>query len=289
MENLEYFKNIDGETWLVENDRDNLRVAYRIRDVISSVKSPFQHISIIDSFDFGRCLVLDGVMQTTEMDGYIYNEMISHIPLVTHPFPRDILIIGGGDCGAAGEITKYEYPQKIDMVEIDELVVRECIKHIPDIAGDAAHDKRVNFIFDDGIKYVKNRSGLYDVIIIDSSDPVGPAEELFSEDFYVNAKKCLKPDGILVCQSQSPIFNKDILKGTYRTLKRHFNIVRTYKAVVPSYPGGLWSFTMASQKYDPLEADANKLAKNTRYVNGKIFKSCFKLPNFMKKVIEQGK
>ncbi|HHV99629.1 MAG TPA: polyamine aminopropyltransferase [Clostridiaceae bacterium] len=286
MDNFDYLKNIDGEMWFVENDRDNLKVAYRIRDIISSVKSPFQQIDIIDTYDFGRCLVLDGVMQTNEMDGYIYNEMISHVPLVTHPSPKDVLIIGGGDCGAASEITKYRDLQKIDVVEIDELVVKECIKHIPSVAGNAPHDKRVNFIFDDGIEFVRNRREMYDVIIIDSSDPVGPAEDLFSEKFYIDAKNCLRPDGILVCQSESPIFYKDILQRTYGFLCNHFSIVRTYKAVVPSYPGGFWSFTIASQKYDPLNADTERLAKNTKYINEEIFKSSFNLPNFMKEMLE---
>lgn len=286
MIDLDYLKNIDGEKWFVEDDRDNLKVAYRVKDVISSVKSPFQQIDIIDSYDFGRCLILDGVMQTNEMDGYIYNEMISHVPVVTHPSAKDVLVIGGGDCGAVNEITKYECPQRIDMVEIDELVVKECIKHIPSIAGNAPYDKRVNFIFDDGIEFVKNRREMYDVIIIDSSDPVGPAEDLFSEKFYINAKNCLRPDGILVCQSESPFFYKDIMQRTYRFLCNHFNIVRTYIAVVPSYPGGLWSFTIASQKYDPLKADTDRIVKNTKYINEEIFKSCFMLPNFMKELFE---
>lgn len=286
MINLDYLKNIDGELWFIENDRDNLKVGYRVKEVISSVKSPFQQIDIIDTYDFGRCLILDGAMQTTELDGYIYNEMISHVPLVTHPSPRDILVIGGGDCGAVSEITKYAFPQKIDMVEIDELVVRESVKHIPSIAGNAPHDKRVNFIFDDGVEYVKNRKNMYDVIIIDSSDPVGPAENLFSEKFYIDAKNCLRPDGILVCQSESPVFYKDILKRTYKFLCSHFDIVRTYMAVVPSYPGGFWTFTIASQKYDPLNADTTRLVKNTRYINEGIFRSCFELPNFMKEIFE---
>jgi spermidine synthase len=286
MNNLKYFNTIDKEIWLTENDRDNLRVSYRTKEVISSVRSPFQQIHIIDSYDFGRCLVLDGVMQTTEFDGYIYNEMISHIPIVTHPSPKDMLIIGGGDCGAANEVTKYEYVQRIDMVEIDELVVKECMKHIPGIVGSASHDKRVNFIFDDGIKFIRTRKNYYDIIIIDSSDPVGPAEELFSESFYINAKQSLKSDGILVCQSQSPFFNKDILYKINNTLKIHFNIVKTYIAVVPSYPGGFWSFTMASLRYHPDKADTSRLAKNTKYINEEIFKSCFKLPNFIKEIID---
>lgn len=280
MEN--FLKEINNETWLIEDERDNMRLYYRIKEVITSKKSPFQQVNIIDSHDFGRCLVLDGVIQTTELDGYIYNEMISHIPAATHENPKKVLVIGGGDCGVVNELTKYKSFDSIDMVEIDQVVVKECIEHLTAISGNASKDARVNFVFDDGVKFVKEKNNYYDIAIVDSSDPIGPAEVLFSEDFYVSLKNSLKDDGIMVCQSQSPIFHKDVLKKTHSILKKHFPIVRTYKAVVPSYPGGMWSFTLASLKYDPLEADIQKLAEDTKYVNNEIFRSCFSLPNFMK-------
>ncbi|SHJ69325.1 polyamine aminopropyltransferase [Paramaledivibacter caminithermalis] len=281
-----FFKEINGETWLVEDERDNMKLHYRLKDVIFSKKSPYQQINIVDSYDFGRCLVLDGVIQTTELDGYIYNEMISHIPAVTHNEPEDVLVIGGGDCGVVNELIKYANLKNIDMIEIDRAVVEACVEYIPSISGEAPKDERVNFIFEDGIKFVKNKNKSYDIAIVDSSDPVGPAEILFSEEFYISLKKSLKDDGIMVCQSQSPIFHKEVLKKTRNILKKHFPIVRTYKAVVPSYPGGMWSFTLASLKYDPLTANIEKLNRNTKYINSEIFKSCFNLPNFMKQELE---
>ncbi len=283
-----YLKEINGETWLVEDERDNMKLYYRIKEVISSKESTFQQVDIIDSYDFGRCLVLDGVMQTTELDGYIYNEMISHIPVVTHKKPEKVLVIGGGDCGVVNELIKYKELKAIDMVEIDRLVVEESIKYIPSIAGDASKDERVNFVFDDGVSFVKNKDKYkyYDIAIVDSSDPVGPGEVLFSEDFYVSLRDCLKDDGMMVCQSQSPIFYKDVLKKIRGILKNHFPVVKTYKATVPSYPGGMWSFTLASLKYDPKDGDIQKLAKDTKYINNEIFKSCFSLPNFTKKDLE---
>ncbi|HOQ36089.1 MAG TPA: polyamine aminopropyltransferase [Acetivibrio sp.] len=280
-----HLKRIGEDIWLIEDDRDNLKLTYRGKEIISSKKSPFQQVDIVDLYDFGKCLVLDGVVQTTVLDGYIYNEMISHIPIVTHDYPRDVLIIGGGDCGAANEVLKYEEVQSVDVVEIDEVVVKECIEHLPEISGTVPLDERVNFIFTDGVEYVKNCEKRYDVIIIDSSDPVGPAVQLFSEDFYKDVKKCLKEDGIMVCQSQSPIFNKEILRNTYKILNEYYPIVRVYKAVVPSYPGGMWSFTLASLKYDPVNADTSKLKLNTLYVNREIFEACFKLPNIVKECL----
>lgn len=281
-----HYKKINGELWLVEDERENMKLDYRVKSIISSQRSPFQQVDIIDLYDFGKCLVLDGVIQSTVMDGYIYNEMISHIPVVTHTNPCNVLVIGGGDCGVVNELLKYEEIDTVGLVEIDEVVVRECVEHMPEIAGTATYDKRVNFIYEDGVKFVKDREDCYDVIIVDSSDPIGPAVQLFSEDFYKSIKNCLKKDGIMVCQSQSPIFHKEILKKTYNTLDKYFPIVRVYRAVVPSYPGGMWSFTIASLKYDPADADTERLVTNTKYVNREIFRSCFKLPNLVKKIIK---
>ncbi len=276
-----YFQKINDEIWLIEDERDNMKLYYRVKEILSTKQSPFQQVNIIDSYDFGRCLVLDGVIQTTELDGYIYNEMISHIPVVTHKEPKKVLVIGGGDCGVVNELSKYEELEEIDMVEIDEIVVKECIEKLPSISGNASQDDRINFIFEDGVKYIQDKKGIYDIAIVDSSDPIGPAEVLFSEEFYMALKDSLKEDGIMVCQSQSPIFHKDVLKRTRKILDSYFPLVKTYKAVVPSYPGGMWSFTIASMKYDPLQANLERLSINTKYINKEIFKSSFMLPNFM--------
>lgn len=279
-----YYTEINGETWLVENERNNMRLYYRVKEILSSRLSPFQQVDIVQTYDFGRCLVLDGVIQTTELDGYIYNEMISHIPAVTHPSPKRILIIGGGDCGAANELTKYPEIEQIELVEIDETVARECLSKLPEISGKAANDSRINFIFKDGVQFIQDKKEIYDLAIVDSSDPVGPAEVLFSEEFYRDLKNSLKKDGLMVCQSQSPVFHREILVKTRNILKKLFPIVRTYKSVVPSYPGGMWSFTLASLKYDPLDADTARLAENTRYINKEIFYSAFSLPNFIRDI-----
>ncbi|TYQ14594.1 UNVERIFIED_CONTAM: spermidine synthase [Acetivibrio alkalicellulosi] len=281
-----YFKEIDGEIWLIEDERENMKLSYRVKEILSVSKSIFQQVSIIDTYDFGRCLVLDGVIQTTQIDGFIYNEMISHVPLLTHKNPKNVLIIGGGDCGVAKELSKYSTVDRIDMVEIDELVVQESIKSLPEISGDVHKDSRIRFIFEDGVKYIKDKKEEYDIAIIDSSDPIGPAEVLFSEGFYVDLKKSIKEDGLMVCQSQSPVFHKDILIKTQNILKKHYPIVNTYKAVVPSYPGGMWSFTLASLKYNPLEACVENLSKDTKYINKEIFRSAFNLPSFIREYLE---
>ncbi|WP_010273372.1 polyamine aminopropyltransferase [Paenibacillus senegalensis] len=266
--------------WLTEKERDNLRISYRIKEIVFQHQSPFQHVMILDSFDFGRMLVLDGVVQTTSMDGHIYNEMISHIPLTLHPDPQKVLIIGGGDCGVAREASKYENVNQIDMVEIDETVVKACLEHLPAVSGGLA-DPRVNFIFGDGVEFARRSHEKYDVIIVDSSDPVGPAKQLFELSFYENLFQALKHGGILVCQSQSPIFHADVMNETYQRMSSLFPHTNLYSAVVPTYPGGMWSFTLGSKA----EIDWQRtemFQKSAVYVNKGILQRCFQLPQFVK-------
>jgi len=275
-----YLKMENGELWLTEDDRDNLKISYRIKEVIFSAQSPFQQVMILDSYDFGRMLVLDGVVQTTSIDGYIYNEMISHVPLQFHRAPKKVLIIGGGDCGAAREVAKYNDIEEIHMVEIDETVVQACKEHLPAVSGNLS-DSRVQFIYTDGVAFVKERANTYDVIIIDSSDPIGPAKELFSYEFYQNVHRALNENGIMVCQSQSPIFHLDVLKQTYTNIRQLFPRAAVYTATVPTYPGGLWSFTIGAKI--PLSLpNTLSLPADTKYVNDAILTRCFELPQFMK-------
>lgn len=233
----DYIREKDGDLWLTENERENLQLSYRLKEIVFSRRSPFQHVLIADSYDFGRMLVLDGIVQTTSIDGFIYNEMIAHVPLSVHPRPKNVLIIGGGDCGVAREAVKYDGVEHVDLVEIDEWVVRACREHLPEVSGRLS-DSRVHYLFKDGVEYVKHCKNRYDVIIIDSSDPIGPAKQLFEAEFYQNVCHALKEDGIMVCQSQSPIFHADVMRQTYRRIDRLFPVTRMYTAVVPTYPGG---------------------------------------------------
>ncbi|WP_245596802.1 polyamine aminopropyltransferase [Shimazuella kribbensis] len=274
----EYFQQINGETWLVENDRNNLKVSYRVKKVIASKQSDYQHVMIVDTYDFGKMLVLDGVVQTTSLDGHIYNEMITHVPLSIHPDPKKVLIIGGGDCGAAREVAKYPNIEIIDMIEIDELVVKWSKAYLQDVSGDLS-DPRVRFLFKDGLIHVKEYQNHYDVVIVDSSDPIGPAEQLFSHEFYEDIFKALKSDGLMVCQSQSPLFHSDIMVQTYRYIRGLFTHHQLYTATVPTYPGGFWSFTLGSKKHHHVSFDL--LPTDTKYVNKEIVNSCMLLPVFI--------
>ncbi|WP_443081816.1 polyamine aminopropyltransferase [Sutcliffiella sp. NC1] len=281
--NKPYLSRKNGDLWLTEDEYDNLKVSYRIKDVIYDQKSSCQDVMILDSYNFRRMLVLDGVVQTTSVDGHIYNEMISHVPMSIHPNPQKVLIIGGGDCGVAKEVTRYEGVEHIDMVEIDELVVKACIEHLPEVSGRLA-DPRVHYIFDDGVKFAASKKKEYDLIIVDSSDPIGPAKVLFEQSFYESLHEALKDDGMMVCQSQSPIFHADVMKQSYTRISGLFPEVKMYTAVVPTYPGGLWSFTIGSKQH--IKPNPSKVTnKNTKYVNEQIVESCFSLPQFIKEIL----
>jgi spermidine synthase (EC 2.5.1.16) len=276
----------DGSLWLTEEDRGNLKISYRLKEIVFSEQSPFQHIMIADSYDFGRMLVLDGVVQTTARDGFIYNEMITHVPLHLHPDPRRVLIIGGGDCGAAREVAKYSKVERIDLVEIDERVVKACFAHLKEIAGEAP-DPRIHFFFADGIEFVKNKENIYDVIIVDSSDPEGFAENLFSRPFYENLHRALRDGGIMVCQSESPFFQQEFLKETAGLIRSLFWGAKTYIATVPTYPGGFWSFTIGKKggAVNPEQIYGEKV--ETRYFNKSNLPSYFSLPAFMESFLKK--
>jgi spermidine synthase len=280
----QYIQQIDGEQWLVEYDRNNLHVGYRIKEVLAVEQSEFQHVMIVDSYDFGRMLVLDGVVQSTSLDGYIYNEMITHVPLAIHTEPKKVLIIGGGDCGAAREVAKYTQVEQIDVIEIDEVVVRLSKKYLPEVSGNLS-DPRVRFIYRDGIAYVKEQRDAYDVIIVDSSDPVGPAEGLFQREFYEDIFHALHANGLMVCQSESPLFYADVMKRTYTYIHELFPHSQLYTATVPTYPGGLWSFTLGSK--NKIQLQKNTLPSDTQYINDLVLESSFALPTFVAKTITE--
>lgn len=277
-------ERINNELWLTEDERDNLKVSYRVKKVLYNEQSAFQQVTVLDTHDFGPMLVLDGVVQTTSIDGHIYNEMISHVPLAMHPDARDVLIIGGGDCGVAREVTKYDGVRRIDMVEIDERVVKASKEHLPAVSGNLS-DPRVNYIYADGVKFASEAKAAYDVIIVDSSDPVGPAEHLFDLSFYRDLHGALKDDGLMVCQSQSPIFHQDVMKRSYDRIGSLFPHRKLYTAVVPTYPGGMWSFTLGSKRPLP-DLETIRFDKETRYCNADIIRGSFALPTFLREILD---
>lgn len=281
-----YLHNTQGTLWLTEVEKENLTINYRVKEVLYADNSQFQHVMVLDTYDFGTMLVLDGAVQTTSMDGFIYNEMIAHVPCSIHPAPKRVLIIGGGDGGAAQEAAKYDSVERIDLVEIDEQVVKVCKQFMPEISGGTQTDPRIHYHYTDGVQFVKQCKNEYDVIIIDSSDPVGPAIQLFEASFYQSVSDALREDGLMVCQSQSPIFHQEIMGKSYSRIASIFPYHSMYTAVVPTYPGGLWSFTLGSKQKLP-EVGQIRFHKSAKYVNEAIIQASFALPEFLKQQIKK--
>lgn len=271
---------------LNEYHSPGLSINWTVKEVLYRQQSDYQMVEIVDLIEMGRALVLDGVVQVTVKDEFVYNEMITHVPLFTHPAPERVLIIGGGDGGAAREVAKHTTVKQVDMCEIDSKVIESCREYLPEMSVSYNHPK-VNLIIKDGVKFIKDHPNTYDVIVIDSPDPIGPAVELFGADFYQNVHRALKDDGLFVCQSESVYYHQEIIKRINVALKELFPITRVYTATTPSYPGFLWAYTIASKKYDPYDRmNAEKQEVQTRYYNHDIYKACFALPTFLKEVLE---
>jgi spermidine synthase len=284
---LHQIKKDDSGIWIslyIENAR--LRTNYKVKSLLHYEESAYQQISIVETKGFGRVLVLDGIPIISSTEGYIYNEMISHIPILTHPDPKKLAFIGGGDCGQALEAMKYGGLEQIDVVEIDERVTEICRKWLTP-ASEFNNDKRFHMIYRDGIDWIQEKKAAYDVLIIDRPDPIPKAKPLFEKNFYQYVYESLTDEGVACFQSCSPFYNTSTLKKTVQNLRELFPVVRTYLVSIPLYPCGIWSFTIASKVHDPLHADLCKLQdKDTKYINPEVFLAAFAIPNYVKRIIE---
>ncbi|NLN19117.1 MAG: polyamine aminopropyltransferase [Firmicutes bacterium] len=273
------------ELWYTEKQTDAVGLTLRVRRTLVSERTPFQHLAVLDTEQFGRVLVLDGMVQAAEGDEFIYHEMISHVALHTHPAPRTVAVIGGGDGGAVREVLKHSSVEKVVLVEIDAQVIEAARKYLPQISH-ALNDPRVEIRVEDGLRHVKDNKETYDVIIVDSTEPVGAAVGLFSREFYMDIFDSLKEDGIVVAQTESPFYNKDLIKRCTSMIARLFPVTRLYLASIPTYPSGLWSFTLGSKEYDPLAVPAGRFSDiDTRYYTPDIHRAAFSLPRFVQELL----
>ncbi|WP_366924565.1 polyamine aminopropyltransferase [Metallumcola ferriviriculae] len=271
--------------WFTERQNPGLEISCLTKKTLHWEKTDYQELAVIDTETFGRMLLLDGVIQTTIEDEFVYHEMISMVALNTHPNPEKVLVIGGGDGGTIREIAKHPKVKEAVLVEIDGQVVETAKKYLPEISVGLDNPK-VRVIIDDGIKHVQDNENTYDVIIVDSTDPVGPAVGLFSGEFYRQIHKALTPDGIFVAQTESPFFNKDLIKGIQKDLADIFAINKLILANVPTYPGGLWTFSLGSKKYDPEKVERESIAElDTKYYSRDVHFSALVLPPFVKELM----
>ena len=278
------------ELWYTEQHTENVRFSIMVENQIHTEQTEFQRIDILEAKEFGKFFTLDGLMMITEKDEFIYHDMIVHVPMATNPNIKKVLVIGAGDGGTVRELTRYNTIEKIDMVEIDKRVVDVCREYFP-LTACKLDEPRVNLFFEDGLKFVRTKENEYDLIIVDSTDPFGPGEGLFTKEFYGNCYKALKEDGILVNQHESPYYDSDAaaMKEAHEKVTGFFPIIKVYQAHIPTYPSGHWLFGFASKKYHPirdLDAKAwNELGIKTKYYNTDLHVGCFALPNYVKDML----
>lgn len=274
------------DMWIKEGQIEDAAMTYKIKETLVRKQTKFQDLAIVDSFCFGRMLLLDGIVQTTIKDEFVYHEMITHIPLFTHPNPLKVLIVGGGDGGAVREVLKHPSVKKVVLCEIDGCVVEECKKYLPEISC-GLDNPRCEIFIGDGIKYVHEHKNEFDVIIVDSTDPFGAAEGLFGGSFYKELSECLTPDGIFVAQTETPFYLPDVVKKVFNDAKSVFPVTKLFMAAIPTYPGGYWSFTIGSKKFDPENADlSNAIEFETKYYTKKIHKASFVLPKYVEDLLK---
>ena len=277
--------------WFTEQHTDDVRFSIHIKEQLYSGKSYYQQIEVFDSYEFGRVLVLDGYIMLTEKDEYIYHEMMVHVPMACNPSIQRVLVIGAGDGGTVRELCRYDSITQIDMVEIDEQVVKVCKEYLPQTAC-RLEDPRVHIYYEDGLKFVRRVEDTYDLIIVDSTDPFGPGEGLFTKEFYGNCFTALRENGILTHQHESTYYDSytSMVSRTHRRMRSVFPVAMVYQAHIPTYPSGHWLFGFASKNIHPVydfKPEAwEQLGLETKYYNTQLHTGCFALPNTVREVLE---
>ena len=279
------------EMWFHDEHTDNVKLAIRVDYQVFSAQSEIQRIDVLESKEFGKILVVDGDLMLTEKDEFIYHEMISHVPMAVHPQVEKILVIGGGDGGVVRELAKYDTMEQIDVVEADPLLVEVCRKYFPQMAC-SLNDPRVHIYHEDGLRFIRSKSDAYDLIIIDSPNPFGAGEGLFTKEFYGNCFNALHEDGIMINQHESPFYKEEAFQcqRMHKRIIESFPISRIYQAHIPSYPSGHWLFGFASKRYHPIHDMDGIQWKlrgiQTKYYLPRLHEGVFALPAYVEELVQ---
>ena len=277
--------------WFHDEHTDNVKLAIRVDYQVFSAQSEIQRIDVLESKEFGKILVVDGDLMLTEKDEFIYHEMISHVPMAVHPQVEKILVIGGGDGGVVRELAKYDTVEQIDVVEADPLLVEVCRKYFPQMAC-SLNDPRVHIYHEDGLRFIRSKSDAYDLIIIDSPNPFGAGEGLFTKEFYGNCFNALHEDGIMINQHESPFYKEEAFQcqRMHKRIIESFPISRIYQAHIPSYPSGHWLFGFASKRYHPIHDMDGIQWKlrgiQTKYYLPRLHEGVFALPAYVEELVQ---
>ena len=280
------------EIWFSEMHTDNVKLSVRINRQLFSGESEYQRIDVFDSEDLGKFIALDGEIVFSDQDEFIYDEMVAHVPMAVHPNVKKVLIIGGGDGGVAGELLRYPGIESIDVVETDPMFIDVCREFFPETAKSLTNEK-VYVFCEDGLRFLRRKTDVYDLIINDSTDPFGYTEGLFTKEFYGSCYKALKDDGVMVYQHGSPFYDEDeaACRTMHRKVYRSFPISQVYQAHIPTSPSGYWLFGFASKKYHPLKdfrpEEWNALGIKTEYYTTNLHLGAFMLPRYVEDLLEE--
>lgn len=258
--------------------------SYEVERILYKGKSKFQDIMVFENPHFGRMLILDGIVQLTERDEFFYHEMLAQVVMHAHPDPRTVVVVGGGDGGTVREVLKHRSVEKLYFVEIDPEVIRVSKEFFPTVSG-SVDDPRVEIRNMDGAEFIRTRSSDVDVIIVDSTDPIGFARTLFSDEFFASVKKALREDGMYVTHSESLLLHSDIVTEVQQTLKKTFPVVDLYTAPIATYPGNWWAFDVGSMKLDPRQM-RRPFAIEAKYYSEEMHGHSFVPPGFYEKVLK---
>lgn len=279
--------NLSKSTWFTEFcSQQGSAISYQIKQCLYDEKSDFQRVRIFETTHHGKLMVLDDYIMLTSRDNFLYHEMISHPALFTHAAPKNIAIIGGGDCGTLQEVLKHTGPEKVTQIEIDEQVTRVSEVYFPELCT-SNDDPRVSLVFEDGIKWMQQaKPSSLDIIIIDSADPIGPGEGLFQMPFYQSCFQALKPGGIMAQQSDSPLYSHDLIQSMHHAYHQvGFTSSHTLSFPQPCYPSGWWSATLVGKGVDVKrfrQQEASQKSFATRYYNADIHQASLATVEFMK-------
>jgi spermidine synthase len=272
--------------WVEEQITDAAAIRYPVVRCLHRSQSAYQTIEIVETSSYGRMLLIDGLVMLSEWDEWIYHEMISHVPLCTHPSAREVLIVGGGDGGTAREVMRHTNVEVCTVAEIDRAVIDACERFLP-MTACGFEDTRVKVEVGDGVEFLRRCDRMFDVILVDSSDPVGPATALFGDEFLDLCQERLREDGVLALQVGSPFYHRQSQADVLQRLGRRFRHALPYTATIPTYPGGLWTFAYAAQQRTPLPAREIESAA-LRYYSAEVHRAAFVLPNFLRNLVRDG-
>ena len=278
--------------WAVEAWTPHVHCRFRVRERLFSARSEFQRIDIVDTVEFGRMLLLDHTVQTTERDEWAYHEMLAWVPLMAHPHPKRVLIVGGGDGGLLRAVLAHPDVEEAVQVEIDRHVVEACKEHMPRLSRGAFDDPRARVVYEDAFTFLERVEEPFDVALLDTTDPIGPAERLFTAEFYGRVAGALGKEGVAAAQSGSPWFQPEVIARSVEAMRSGFPTVRVYLGSVPAYPGGLWTFTLGTRGRDPLavseaelEERVHRLKQEARFFSPEVYRAAFALPPFIRSLL----